>query len=333
MKHTLRVFLFLLTLCTVLVACGGATTTTQPAATAAVTATESSAKLGAPSTSFKLTGLVHTPGTFALADLQAFTKVKVTTNTQPLGQHSFGGALLYDVLQKAGIITDSSRKNDILRKTVLVTGTDGYGAAVSLGEVVPKFAGKQVILAYEEDGQPLPQADGFARLIVPGDLFAGRYVSNVAQVSVQAPGPVFTQSAGGPSSSFFLVGQVKAAGKYDMAALQALQTMSATVGGTSYTGVLLNDLLAKAGVVADKKKNGFLRIGVVAIGSDGYSALIVGGEIATKFGNIQVLVAFSANGQPISDDGFARLIVPGDHAMGRFVSNLVELQVVSIAAS
>jgi DMSO/TMAO reductase YedYZ molybdopterin-dependent catalytic subunit len=244
-------------------------------------------------------------------------------------------------LQQAGIMTVSTRKNDILRKAVLVTGTDGYGVAIALGEIIPRFANKQVILAYEEDGKPLPQADGFARLVVPGDAFAGRYVSNVAQVSIAAPGPILTPGSGTPSSSFYLDGQVMHPAKYVLAALKALTATQVTVqsmgvnGQTTsatYSGVLLNDLLTRAGTVLDKKKNGILRLGVVAIGSDGYSVLVVGGEIAPKFGNIQVIVAYDANGQPLSADGFARLVVPGDQAMGRFVSNLTELQVVALGS-
>lgn len=326
MRKSLAILLLLVICSASLVACSGSqSTTTTP--TAATTAT--STTFGHPSTSFQLTGLVSHAGTFTLADLEAFPKVTVTINAQSLGAHSFGGALLYSLLQQAGIMTVSTRKNDILRKAVLITGTDGYGAAIALGEIIPRFANKQVILAYEEDGKPLPQADGFARLVVPGDAFAGRYVSNVAQVAVASPGPVPTLGAGTPSSAFYLDGQVMHPAKYDLAALKSLPAAQAI----SYSGVLLNDLLTQAGTVLDKKKTGILRLGVVAIGSDGYSVLIVGGEIAPKFGNVRVLVAYSTNGQSLSSDGFARIVVPGDQAMSRFVSNLVELQVVSIAST
>jgi DMSO/TMAO reductase YedYZ molybdopterin-dependent catalytic subunit len=339
MRRNLAILLLVVICCSWLAACGGnQSSTTTP--TSSITAT--TAASGHPSTTFQLTGMVVHPGTFALADLQTLPKVTVTITTSPLGQHTFGGILLYSLLQQAGVITDSTRKNDILRKAVLVTGTDGYSAAIALGEIIPRFANKQVILAYEEDGKQLPQADGFVRLVVPGDAFAGRYVSNVAQVTVVSPGPVPTLRPGLPSNAFYLDGQVMQPAKYDMAALKAMTTTQVTVQGTSengqansitYSGVLLNDLLTKAGTILDKKKNGILRLGVVAVGSDGYSVLVAGGEIAPKFGNIQVLVAFSANGQPLSSDGFARLVVPQDQAMGRFVSNLIEIQVVSLTSS
>lgn len=339
MRRNLSILLLLIICSSWLAACGGSqSSTTTPTPSVAATA----AAFGHPSTSFQLTGLVNHPGIFALSDLQALPKVSITTTTTPLGQHTFGGTLLYNLLQQAGIKTDSTRKNDILRKAVLVTGTDGYGAAIALGEIIPRFANKQIILAYEEDGKQLPQADGFARLIVPGDAFAGRYISNVAQITVVSPGLVPTPRSGGSSNAFYLDGQVMQPTKYDLAALKAMTTTQVTIQGagengqassTSYSGVLLNDLLTKAGTILDKKKNGFLRLGVVAVGSDGYSVLVTGGEIAPKFGNIQVLVAYSANGQPLSNDGFARLVVPGDQAMGRFVSNLIELQVVSLTSS
>ncbi len=335
MRKILVILLLLVICSSAFVACGGSQSSIATP-TAAVTA--KTAAFGKPSTSFTLAGLVSHPGTFTLASLQALPKVTVMTNAQPLGAHSFSGVSLYSFLQQAGIVIVSTRKNDILRKTVLVTGTDGYGAAVALGEIIPRFANKQVILAYEEDGKALPQADGFIRLIVPGDGAAGRYVSNVAQISVASSGPSPTLTADSSSSSFYLDGQVMHPAKYDLTALKALTATQVTVnspgsGSTTYSGVLLNDLLTKAGAVVDKTKNGILRLGVVAIGSDGYSVLIAGGEISPKFGNIQVLVAYSANGQSLSSDGFARLVVPGDQAMGRFVSNLVELQVVTIASS
>jgi len=71
------------------------------------------------------------------------------------------------------------------------------------------------------------------------------------------------------------------------------------------------------------------RKGIVAAGTDGYSCMVVGGEIDAHFAHTSVLVATSMNNNALpASDGFARLIVPGDQAMGRFVSTLTELQVV-----
>lgn len=94
---SLHIHLFLLLfLCVLLSACGGGQTTTTTAPTATATG-----KTSTPSTSLSLTGLVKNAGSLTLSDLQTFSKVTISVNVKPLGSHTFGGALLYDVLQKA----------------------------------------------------------------------------------------------------------------------------------------------------------------------------------------------------------------------------------------
>ena len=318
---------FLLILCVLLAACGGQTTTTT-----ALTATPAG-KAGMPSTSLRVTGLVKNAGPLTLSDLQMFSKVTVSVNVKPIGAHTFGGALLYDVLQKVQVTTLKDRKNDLLRKSLVISGADGYTVAVAWGELDPHFANKQLLLAYEEDGKQLPHADGFARLIVPGDVLAGRYVSNVASIVVRDPGVLPTIRQRQPSSALYIVGTVNNPAKYDSTALQALKTTEETVQGNTYSGVLLYDLLQQVGVQTAHKKNDFLHKGIAVIGSDGYSCVLADGEIEPRFGNEQVLIAFNLNGKPLAEsNGFARLVVPGDQKMGRFVSNLVEIQVVELAS-
>ena len=154
--------------CLLLISCGGATTTTPSAASPQAKGTTGTVKTGVPSTSLQISGLVTHPGTFTLQELQSFPQTTVSIRATPIGSHTFTGALLYTVLQKAEVTRLAGRKNDLLRKSILIAGTDGYTVAVAWGEIDPQFANKQVLLAYEEDGKPLPQADGFARLIGPG---------------------------------------------------------------------------------------------------------------------------------------------------------------------
>lgn len=319
-------------------------TATAPTVTVSATATVA-ATLGGPSTSFQLGGAVTTPGQYVLATLQGLPIRSVTTNPLAggarMGEHAYGGPLLYDLIQKAGLKTDSARKNDALRKVVVVTATDGYVAAFAWGEIDPRFANKQILVAYQRDGQRLPEADGFARTIVPGDEAAGRYVSNVNKVEVKDVGTLPPLGDRKSSTSFTLAGQVNNAGEFDLAKLQAMKQSEVTIDGkdaqgnptkTVYRGVLLNDFLQTAGLKLDAtKKNDILRLGVLAIATDGYSSMVVGGEIDPKFANVPVLIAIARDGQPLSaDDGFARVVVPGDIAAGRFVSNLVRLEVVRL---
>ena len=150
----------------------------------------SSAQEAAPpgSTSLRIVGAVRTPRAYTLDDLQ---REPVTTEAVYFGtgkgpvRATFTGALLWTLLQEVGIATDPAVKNDILRHTVAVTGSDGYRVVLSAGELDPEFGGELAILAYARDGQPLGGNGGFARLIVPGDKGGGRNVSSVAEIEVR----------------------------------------------------------------------------------------------------------------------------------------------------
>lgn len=95
---------------------------------------------------------------------------------------------------------------------------------------------------------------------------------------------------------------------------------------SSYTGVLLWDILgaAQPNFNADVR-NDKLSLYIVATGADHYQAVIAWGEIDPEFGNQPIMVAYEEAGQPLGDSGPLRLIVPGDARGGRYVSNLVSL--------
>ena len=94
--------------------------------------------------------------------------------------------LLTTVIAAAGgLDVDPTVKNDKLRHFVLATGADGYGAVVSWGEVDPSFAGTRVVVAWAEDGKPLPATSGPARLVVPSDHAGGRYVFSLVRLDAR----------------------------------------------------------------------------------------------------------------------------------------------------
>jgi hypothetical protein len=100
-------------------------------------------------------------------------------------------------------------------------------------------------------------------------------------------------------------------------------------GGSNYTGVTLWTLLSSSvGLATDPTvKNEVLGIYVVARGSDGYKAVLSMGEINPMFGNQPDLIAYSVNGGSLDTNGFARLVVSNDVKAGRYVSNLISLEV------
>ncbi|WP_407571938.1 molybdopterin-dependent oxidoreductase [Deinococcus altitudinis] len=142
-----------------------------------------------------LSGQMTTPRSFVLADLQALSSQECSLTSMAAGKsvsHTFKGVLLSDLLTAAKPTFDPGIKNASLGWYVLAQGADGYSALFSWGEIDPGFGNRGVLLAYEQDGQPLPAADGAVRLVVPGDLKGGRYVSNLVRPTVlpaAAPAP------------------------------------------------------------------------------------------------------------------------------------------------
>ena len=95
---------------------------------------------------------------------------------------SYTGVLLWALLEKAEAI-DEPGKNASLRHTLLVTGRDGCGAALALGEIDPHYEGKQVIVAYA-GGEPSASMSSL-RLIVPGDIHGGCSLRDIATIELR----------------------------------------------------------------------------------------------------------------------------------------------------
>jgi hypothetical protein len=66
---------------------------------------------------------------------------------------------------------------------LVATGTDGYKATFSMGELNSAFGNQPDIIAYSMNGDDLTST-GFARLVAPNDVKAGRWVSNLASIEV-----------------------------------------------------------------------------------------------------------------------------------------------------
>ena len=138
--------------------------------------------------SLSIKGAVRAARTCTAADLRrepATTEtVFFSTGRDPVAG-SFTGVLLCTLLRDAGIRADPKVKNDILRRTIMVSGADGYVAVFAAGELDPEFGGALVIVAYARDGAPLGRDAGFAHIIVPGDKAGGRDVMDVATIEVR----------------------------------------------------------------------------------------------------------------------------------------------------
>jgi hypothetical protein len=169
----------------------------------------------------------------------------------------------------------------------------------------------------------------------PSRIITAAGLSLIAGLSL-----VGAANAGPVSSQFTLNGDIATPGTYDLSALSGLPPTTQMVTYTSaglpvtdtYTGVNLWTFLNSAGSITPipGAKNSTLRNYIVAVGSDGYQAVFSGGEINPSFGKQPDMVAYADIGGQLGtggSQGFARMVVPGDKAGGRYVSNLVTLHV------
>ena len=130
-----------------------------------------------------LSGGIKAPRTLALADLQALpaVTVEVTVAAAQGPRHiTYTGALLWPLLQAAAPVDAPGRATQN-QHVMMARGSDGYAVAVAFGEMDPHLEGKQVLIAYLMDGNPLPAP----RLVVPGDSHGGRAVHDLAAIEVR----------------------------------------------------------------------------------------------------------------------------------------------------
>ena len=95
---------------------------------------------------------------------------------------------------------------------------------------------------------------------------------------------------------------------------------------STYTGVPLWALLEEAGGIDDPAKGAELRHTISITGRDGYMIVISTGEIAPDFGGKPAMIAYERDGQELSDTGL-RCVMPGDKHGGRYVRDVVEIEV------
>ena len=142
-----------------------------------------------PGTIIQLTGAVASPLILSLKDLQAMPRTTLTMRViDPDGKrrvHIFTGPLFSDVIAAAKPTT-SSGVDMATHAYALISGMTGASAIIAFAECSRDYNAKRIVLAYEEDGGPLPGA-GIARLIVPEDATQGRFIMGVTTIEVMTP--------------------------------------------------------------------------------------------------------------------------------------------------
>jgi DMSO/TMAO reductase YedYZ molybdopterin-dependent catalytic subunit len=271
--------------------------------------------------------------------LRSLPEYSLTTSMRsPRGtfQRSFKGALLHDYAARTGLVPNPSPPTGPGNFYYVATAEDGFKVALSFAEVAPRSSGKQVLLAYEQDGEPLRVG---VRLVVPGDDLGGRSILGVTALELRS---VESKPAGvrQRSSKLELGGLLEQPQRLDARALAGfdqvdVETLPTPRHGNHvepsrrYSGVSVFQLLERSGMRLDPEINeDVLRKVVVATSTDGFAALIAAGEIEPRFMAGQVIVATARDGEPLDQDGAFRLVVPYDKVVGRAVKSLAKIELI-----
>jgi hypothetical protein len=100
----------------------------------------------------------------------------------------------------------------------------------------------------------------------------------------------------------------------------------------TYTGPLLSDVLAKAGLVASKETEQLiLHSSVIATGTDHYFVLYSAAEEEPMFSTSQVIVAVTKTGLPNTEGGNIQLINTDAARPARWVHGLSDVNVMTAA--
>jgi hypothetical protein len=119
----------------------------------------------------------------------------------------------------------------------------------------------------------------------------------------------------------------------DLAKLpRSTATLSSDGNTTTYEGVLLYDLLTKAGWQFGRGMTGKgMASYILATARDGYQVTFTPGDIDPLFGNAKILIADKADNAPLpAREAPFRIIVPGDKMHARSLFSVTKIEVVRL---
>ena len=119
-----------------------------------------------------------------LPDLRAMKQTEVRAKDHGGQERLYKGVMLFDVLKAAGVTNGAQLRGKNLLKYVSVKAADGYEVIYTLAEIDPEFTNQIILVAYEEDGKPLPKGDGPLRMVVPNDKKHARWIREIATIRI-----------------------------------------------------------------------------------------------------------------------------------------------------
>jgi hypothetical protein len=99
-------------------------------------------------------------------------------------KHRYSGVLVRDILVLVGAPLGDGLRGKALSLVVRITANDNYTVVFALAEFDPGFSDRSIILADQQDGQPLPDNAAPFRVVVPGDSHPARWIRQVKSIEI-----------------------------------------------------------------------------------------------------------------------------------------------------
>ena len=308
-----------------------------------------------PSPAISITGAIRQPLNLNLEALQRLETVtvrlnEVTQDRQYHGAFYFRGVPLKTLLELAAVQKEETGFSKQVDLAILVRNKDGKQAVLSWGEVfysnpaevVLAFSATPIIphhdcnrchgpQVYKKWQDVLSRTVGQPKLVIVNDFYTDRCLEDVTNIEVV---DLHLKMANKKmeklfSPSFTITGDVKQPITIsDLAPYQRIEALAKSVGDgagyhglDSYGGVLLSEILKKAGVKPDVNQ------GIIVSAPDGYRTLLSSGEVFLSSRGKGIMVADQIANEPLTKDGKFKLLLADDLAADRWVKAVNNIEV------
>ncbi len=313
----------------------------------------------AASPSISITGAVRQPLNLSMEDIERFPTLRVQLN-EVLKDGSYRGAWFYrgvslrSLLELACIQKEEAAFSKAIDLAILVRNIEGEEVALSWGEIFYKNSGDVIIATSATPIKPkhgcescheseisdrhMKQFDrdiSFPKLVVACDAYSDRSIENIVSIEVINPSSRMPSEKGAKlwAPSFTVTGDVKK--ELTIKDLSGFPRKDVRVihmgegkgyhGIDDFSGVLINDILDKAGVAPDLTK-------IFHISApDGYMTTFSYGEVFLNRVEDNNIIADMKNGKKIEEEG-RFVFVPSDDIMSdRDIKSVQKIEVIDLA--
>ena len=260
---------------------------------------------------------------------------------QLIGVDNYGGVLLRDLLEKAGMKYIRKWEPAVF---IRVKGDNGKEVVFSFGEIFYSSIGRSILVAYRKNGRMIEDSKNPLALIVANDIRDGRRIQAITEVIVERVDiemKVYDERkkhiVQPPTTHLQLTdiktNQSKKIAMEDLMDLPKIYVWDKVQVGDcegfhgvySYEGVTLRSLLEKEAFVEfPYDYNRF----VVIYSENGFCATYSIGELFnSRLGN-NIILAYKKDGKPLGpDEAFGMMVAVEDNTGGRSVKRIAHISI------